>query len=165
MKNVLVIITIAFLSLVSCSNSKKENIAEDLFYYTSSQIEYNDFCRDTFSLKNLRFHRNEDSLVTSLDFKLKNKTHQIRMYTNFFDSKIALDGGGIFYELDNIGVIYSKNDYSCFYNRLRSTNDSINEIINTALENIIAYPRLHNIDHLMPKEETVEFPSPIIETK
>lgn len=161
MKYLIIITTIAFLYCTSCNNSKQKVNDEDLFFYTSCQTRYNHFPRDTFSRENIRFHRQGDSLVKSLDFKLNNKTHHLRMFTTIFNNNIGTDGGGIFYELDSIGIIYSKNDYSCFYHRLRSTNEEINHSIDVALENIIAYPSLQNINQLLPKEETINYLEPI----
>lgn len=64
------------------------------------------------------------------------------MYTNIYHD-FAADGGLIEYELDSIGVIYFKSLTWEGYGRLITNNDSLNQIINIALEHIIARSSLH----------------------
>lgn len=150
----------SFLVLLSCTANKSKQ--KDLFFYTSYITKYNNFNRDTFEIDQLKFHKATDSLGTSFSFEFEGKNHEIRLYSNCCGSKpVAVDGVSIFYELDNLGIIYSKRSFSNFYKRLRSTNDSINNLIDIALENIIAIPELHDESVFEPPmENNVVFQTP-----
>jgi hypothetical protein len=143
----------SLLVLFSCKANHSKQI--DLFFYTSYITKNNNFNRDTFEMDQLKFHKPTDSLGAKFSFELEGKKHEIRMFSSSFKGGC---GGSIFYELDQLGIIYSKKSFSNFYKRLRSTNDSINNLIDVALENIIAIPELHDESVFAPPmEETVEF--------
>jgi hypothetical protein len=71
-----------------------------------------------------------------------NKTeHLIRFYSN--DDIAPVDGGELFYTLDNFGIIYSRAISWPNYARLQCTNDSIADLISVAINNIVSNPNLH----------------------
>jgi hypothetical protein len=54
--------------------------------------------------------------------------------------------------LDQLGIIYSKSTSFDAYTVLKSTNDSINKMIERGLENIIFDPKLQvKMDEFAPK--------------
>ncbi len=157
-------IFILLVVLIACSPKEKKQ--KDLFFYTSYITKYNNFDRDTFDIKKLKFHQEGDTLGASFSFEFEGKNHEIRMYADYCGSKPPVfDGGIIFYELDKLGIIYSKsNSFTNFYRRLRCTNDSIDRLIDIALENIIAIPELHHesVFAIPPMETSVKFEPPVV---
>jgi len=108
--------------------------------------------------RNLTYHATKDSLIGSRTFNFNGEIHKIKMFTTDFYA--ASDGGELFYELDSLGIIYSKSTTWYGYTRLYSNNDSLNSVINVALENIILFPDLHCYSCELIWREKVRFIPP-----
>lgn len=108
----------------------------------------------------LPFHEKRDSLITNKEFELYGQMHLIRVFTS--DYYAATDGGRLMFEIDSLGIFYSRSTTWPSYSRLRSNNDSINNLIDLAIENIL-------IDESMrcygcfPPIETIKFVPPEVE--
>jgi hypothetical protein len=132
------------LLIYSCNlQSKKSKISTDIFYYTGIK----NFRIDTLNLRMLPFHEKRDSLITKGDFELNGRMHQIRMYTKISEST---DGNNLLFEIDSLGIFYSRSINWPSYSRLRSNNDSINILIDFALENILIDERMRCYSYLPP---------------
>jgi hypothetical protein len=139
MRNNLFILLILF--ICSCNSQTENSKTETIFYhYTGMNINSN-YKLDTINPKLIPRHHINDSLLATSEFDCKGRLHVIRMYTSDFNAPI--DGGQIIYELDNLGSVYSRSTTWHTYYRLRSNNDSINLVIDLALENIILNQNLH----------------------
>ncbi|QIL74869.1 hypothetical protein [Hymenobacter sp. HDW8] len=126
--------------LISCDKVGKKKKDPLTFYYTGSKIpKYNIV---SITAKEIKRHDPNDSLLSYLNFNVNNTNHIINMYTSDFRD-VAMDSGALLYELDSLGVIYGRSTTWFNYRRLHSNNDSINEIIDVALEHIILRPQLH----------------------
>ena len=79
-----------------------------------------------------------DTLVGSTEFALNGHDHVLNMYTS--DLVAHIDGGSVYFELRNLGVIYYRGTTWFAYRRLKTNNDSINEIIQTAIDHIALNP-------------------------
>jgi hypothetical protein len=136
MRQFLIILTIYV--FVSCDRSAEIKLKEPLkFYY----FTYSHYTKDPDSLNKIYWHNSQDSLLASAFFETDGISHKIRMFTSDFYSDI--DGGGLSYELDSIGIIYDRSTTWHSYGRLHTNSDSLNAIIEVALENIILQQSLH----------------------
>lgn len=132
------------LLIYSCnSQTKKSKISTDIFYYTGVK----NFRIDTFNLSMLPFHEKRDSLITKGEFELFERKHQIRMYTHISG---ATDEDNLLFEIDSIGIFYSRSINWPSYSRLKSNNDSINILIDFALENILMDERMRCYSYFPP---------------
>ena len=154
MRNNLIITLLLCASCLQQVQKNKEKTKK--FYYLRN---YRDGL-DTIDRK-VVYHSPKDSLIGSRTFKIKGESHQIKMFTT--DNYAAIDGGELFYELDSLGIIYSRSTTWYGYTRLYSNNDSLNRLINQALENIILYPDLHCYGCELVDKTTVSFDPPKIE--
>lgn len=149
-----IVYVLLFLLLISCNKNVDSNKIKFIKIFNhKSIIKY-----DTIDYEKLLKHTQEDSLLETIDFWVGKAKHTIRMFSH--ENKIIDCGGDIqFYELDSLGIIFSRNipwkTYS--YYRIKCTNDSINNIIQYALDRIILHPELNTYYHAIkpPKEEKI----------
>lgn len=135
-----IIYLLAVNCLISCNKILNKEKKETKFFYTSPTISKGNI--EYIKANKIEHHDSKDSLIGYLNFYVGNKKHFIDVYTNEFRDA-AMDGGYLLYELDSLGVIYGRSTTWFRYRRLQSNNDSINEIIDVALEHIILRPQLH----------------------
>jgi hypothetical protein len=135
------LIILVGLTLISCEE-KQKIIKDEMQYYYRSYSRNGQRENDTISIIKRKRFNSIDSLIGLVTFEYKGNNHSIKMYTNFYH-ELGLDGGLIEYELDSLGVIYFKSLTWEGYGRLITNNDSLNQIINIALEHVIARSSLH----------------------
>jgi hypothetical protein len=121
--------------MIACTEVSDEtkNELSYLTTYTKNGV----FKTEMIKVKKALKHENKDTLLFSKSFLTNNIHHEIRKYTNLNYSPI--DGEIVLYEVDNLGVIFSCNLSWNTFKQMKSSNDSINEIINIALQNIIRF--------------------------
>ncbi|MFA5781993.1 MAG: hypothetical protein WC868_06960 [Bacteroidales bacterium] len=158
MKRQLYILIIALI-FVCCNKTEKKPI-ENLFSYKVTARKIGHIKQDTFTIDKIKHHNNKDTLIATQDFELNGRNHLIKMY---FCNYWTIDGEEISYELDDLGIIYSRSTTwpSCI--RLKSNNDSINLVIDAALENIILYSKLRCIDMDKMFKNTIKFVEPKVD--
>ncbi|MGY2132525.1 hypothetical protein ACW9KT_09865 [Hymenobacter sp. HD11105] len=125
--------------LISCDKLIDKEKKEIVFFYTSPTISKAD--TEYIKVEQIKRHNPKDTLIAYFNFALGERRHFIDVYTSDFYA--PEDGGTLLYELDSLGVIYGRSTTWFKYSRLQSNNDSINEIIDVALEHIILRPELH----------------------
>lgn len=128
-----------FFTMLSCSHDSKQERQKELYFYRNTHQKGAD-SSSYFQRAKIKKHQPTDVLLAQSDFIFNGQQHTIRLFTNYFDSPI--DGGRLSYELDQLGIIYSKSTSFYAYAVLKSTNDSINKIFERSLENIIFDPEL-----------------------
>jgi hypothetical protein len=139
------------LTLLSCSHSSKNERQKELFFYRNTHRKGED-SSSYFKRVKIKKHQSTDDLLAQRDFIYNGKQHTIRLYTNYFHAPI--DAGRIYYELDQLGIIYVKSTSFYGYTVLKSTNDSINKIIERSLEHIILDQKLQvKMDEFAPKSK------------
>lgn len=149
---------IAKLSLVllfiACNHDYKENkyIMTEYWYITKVKD------KDTLSKYPLNnkgiYHFGYDSLITSCQFKYYGINHTINMYSDYF--YVPPESAHITYELDSIGIFFSHNTNWYNYGKLQSNNDSINSLVDNAIEYIYKNEELHCI-RCIPDENKTGF--------
>jgi hypothetical protein len=149
------IIHFFFFILISACNSNNTIKKELKLFYLCKQP--NNDKMDTLSYLNVRKTNAKDTLIYQDVFKYYGKMHTLKMTTNEFNT--AIDGGQIRYQLDALGTIYSKSTTWEGYMRLQTNNDSLNHLIDRALEFIIEKKEFTNIklDTFKIKMKTVSF--------
>ena len=152
MKRFFCIVSLIFFSCNIPEIKKTENI----FFYTGAKRSMN-YKSDTLTLDKINSSMPEYALVIQT-FQLNGKSHTIKMFTN--DLNAGHDGGELFYQLDSLGIIYSRSTTLYSYRRLRSNNDSINFLIDVALENILLYPKLCCYENNPYYKDTLKFEPP-----
>lgn len=148
--NIIVYFLTFLFTLASCnfSNDKKQ---ENTMYYYRHTTRDREFRSKKFEEDKIQRHDKLDVLVGQADFIFEHKGHELRVYTN--RTHCAIDAARLTYELDNLGIIYSKSTYFEAYSVLKSNNDNSNQILERALEFIIFHPDLNvNTDILQPKK-------------
>lgn len=145
---------------ISCNNVSIKKQGEDLYFYTGSN-QTGSYVLDTLTFDKIERHNHEDSLIASRKFEFKGNMYLIKMFTS--DLHAPTDGGRLFYELNELGVIYSRSTTWYSYKRLKSNNDSINSLIGVAIENILLYPELSCYQRDLIFTETVKFVPPTVE--
>ena len=149
------------LLIYSCNlQTKKSKISTDIFYYTGIR----NLRIDTLPKKIIPFHGKKDSLIAIKAFELYGHNHLIRMYTDEFYEEV-IDGGNLIYEIDSLGIFYSRSTSWPSYSRLKSNNDSINYLIEVALENILLNEQLRCYKFIQPMVESIKFIPPQIEAE
>lgn len=146
------------LAAVSChSDVKSEKKEEVLFYTVSTTQQSQTYISDSFNITEIDRHNPEDTLLQQFPFEINGKSHWINLFTNHPSAPI--DGGYLAFELDTLGIIYAKSTTWISYSRLKSTNDSMNDLITKAFEIIILNDKFHNIDlsEIRAKRKTVSF--------
>lgn len=152
---------LVFIGLFSCKKNSKKN-DNLLFYYTGSN-QYEQFRSDTFNASKINHHSKRDILLVQQEFQFNNKSHFISVFTN--DLYAPIDAGYLIYELDTIGAFYSRSTTWYSYRRLKSNNDSINLVIDAAIENILLYPKLSCPQYEIVSNQTIEFEQPKVKEK
>ena len=142
------------LILIACKTKKTSKKEIKLFYIFQSQ---NIDKLDTIPYNKKNIISKDDTLIHQEAFKYYGKYHVINMTTNQF--KAGIDGGEIRYKLDDLGVIYKKSTTWYSYMRLVSDNDSLNNLIDRALENIFLHKEFTclQLDTFKMKERTITF--------
>lgn len=133
-----IFIILSVLSLFSCSQPNEVKKLEPAVFYYSSYSNTNPVRNN---ISETFWHHDQDTILASVSFRFRGTMHEIRMFTNDFYA--PTDGGVLMYELDSIGVIYQRSTTWSSYSRLHSNKDSINAILEVALENIILNQDLH----------------------
>jgi len=136
--SVIICILIIFFS---CRNDRTKKISDEKYFYT----KYLNGKIDTNFINKVSLHQLPDTLIAKEVFVFNNKSHIIRKYTS--DNHAAIDGGALCFELDSLGIIFSKSTTWNSYTRLHSTNYSIENILNTAIEIIILNDNLSCYDY------------------
>lgn len=133
MKTIIILILSLF---ITCN--KKTNLTEKsnlkFFYITSVAGK-----EDTLN-KTVMKPTSKDDLISGQNFEYRGKTHRIQMYLTDYDT--AKDWEQLIYELDSLGIIYSRVSTQPMYYRLHCNDDSLNSLFDAALENIILYPTM-----------------------
>lgn len=133
---------VLILTFMSCNHNQNKEIT---FYYEYKDSVISSFTKiDTIKdVAKIPKHQKGDSLLSQVKIYYKNQEHLISKYIDAkYISGVYCDDGSIFYELDNLGIIYSKSIIWESFKLLKSTNDSINHLINFALDNIISHKEL-----------------------
>jgi len=146
--------------IIGCNNSIDKKSVDNKFFYTSFH-KGRKYKTDTLSQNKIKRHGSEDLLIADQYFEFNGGMHLIQMFTN--DLNAPIDGGVLFYELDSLGIIYSRSTTWYSYRRLKSSNDSINSIIEAAFENILLYSKLSCYQPELTFKETIKFTPPTIE--
>lgn len=135
-------------SIICCGNPVKKDNPKELFYYRNT-YENGDVNTSFFERLKILKHKKSDVLIEEKSFILKGNRHTIKMYTNYFNCPI--DAQRIYFELDSIGIFFTKSIIYYDYSVLICTNDSINNIIERGLENVIFYNEFQLKDDLLIK--------------
>lgn len=123
------IILLTLLTIACTDKSTVEKKTELELYYLPCWQQHRS--PDTISYKENSFIDPKDTLLAREVFQYKEQYHEIKMYTSDYHANI--DGGGLFYTLDSLGVIYMRATSWPSFTRLSSNNDSINDLVSTAL--------------------------------
>ncbi len=133
------------LCITSCDSAERVKKSDEiLFYFHTTKQNFTTYNSDTVKIEDIQQPDKNDTFLVQSRFELNGKRHWINLYTNVL--YCGVDGGYLAYTLDSMGIIYMKSTTWNSYGRLKCTNDSINEIINVALENIILNQNFHDID-------------------
>lgn len=157
MVKVSVALFILLLILASCADTHTENKKEILFFNVTTTQDFKTYISDSFKMDEIKHHHLKDTLLEQFGFEVDGKWHWINLFTNHPYEDV--DGGYLSFELDTLGIIYSKSTTWISYSRLKSTNDSVNDLITKAFENIILNEKFHTIDlsEIRGKMKTVTF--------
>lgn len=157
MKNEVAFI-LGLIVFVSCIKRQEETKESSLKYFYIRNVRG---LQDTLFEKYPYKHEKNDSLISLQTYSYRGQTHVIKMYSNYSDNISIVDNGEVKFELDSLGVIYSRSTTWPNYKRLFSNNDSLNSIIISALENIILHPSMRcyncNIEYV---DKTIKFIPP-----
>jgi hypothetical protein len=147
-------ILIILISLIAC-NTKKTTTKDIKLFYIS--LDRNKDVVDTFPYVKKIINSAEYILIHQEGFKYYEKYHAINLYSN--RPTAPCDGEYLKYELDDLGVIFIKNTTWNSYLRLKSDNDSINELIDRAMEQIMLSKEFTNLklDTIYIKPKTIKF--------
>ncbi len=147
-------------ALIACEQVTEKKQTENLFFYVGSNRN-RIYKSDTITFDKIERHDSKDTMIAYQDFELNGITHLIKMFTS--DLHAPIDGGELTYELDSLGIIYSRSTAWYSYSRLKSSNDSINSTIDAAIENILLYPNLSCYQHDLIFKEPIKFVPPTTE--
>jgi hypothetical protein len=140
--------------LIAC-NTKKATTKDIKLYYISLNRDKD--MVDTFPYVKKNNKSDEYILIHQEGFKYYGKYHAVNLMSN--RQTAPCDGEHLKYELDDLGVIFIKNTTWNSYSRLKSDNDSLNELIDRAIEQIILSDEFTNLklDTIHPKERKIKF--------
>jgi hypothetical protein len=130
------------LFFVSCAEKPKKPKIK--FWYSFHSHTDKEHSSDTFEIDQIKQGNGDHSLIAREGFSYKDKGFGISMFTN--EPNAPIDGGIIYYELNHLGVIYSRSTTWFSYSVLKSNNDSINDLINVAIQNILLSDKLRCFD-------------------
>lgn len=128
----LIILCVSFI-LSDCRDSKPEKKKEVYFYYLP--YYQNRLLADTIKYENENRITSRDGLVATEHFEYRKQYHSINFYSS--EHTAPIDGGELKYTLDSLGVIYSRAVWWPNFRKLSSDNDSINDLISTAMGYIL----------------------------
>lgn len=141
------VLSLIFIILLnsSCDTNGDIKKSDDIyFFYQTTTKDFYKYNSDTVKIDKIQQPDIKDTFLLQSMFELNGETHWINLFTNYL--KCPIDGGYIAYTLDTMGIIYMRSTTWKSYSRLKCTNDSIDNIINIALENIILNQEFHDID-------------------
>jgi hypothetical protein len=151
MKIYLILLLLFFYSCESVNKSDKIN-----YYYLSYFIEHGDSKLLETKIDKFEFHNIKDSLIFKKKILIGKQFHELRKYSNCLYSPV--DGERITYELDSVGVIFSISLSWYSMKKLRTSNDSINALIDRTLDFSLIYSELNNENNFKSKvSKVVEF--------
>lgn len=127
LKSIVVLCLIFILS--DCKKSETIRKKEIYFYYLSCYQNVS-LSSDTLKYEEVNCITSADELIETEHFKYKEQYHTINFYSS--EGAAPIDGGGLKYTLDTIGVIYNRAVWWPNFVRLSSNNDSMNDLIGTA---------------------------------
>lgn len=134
MKRAYYILTI--LALYSCGQPLNQETGL-LAYYVG--YNHNGTMRtDSIAFDRIKKADRADTLIGLTEFTLRGRDHKLSMYSS--DLVAPIDGGSVYLELQGLGVIYYRSTSWLAYRRLETNNDSINEIIRTAIDCAVLHP-------------------------
>lgn len=134
----IILVLFGFVLLFSCSNEPSKK--NDLYFYVSFNKKF--IGKDKFVKDSIPTFDPRDSLIFGKAFEYKGKSHSVRLFTDAHYA--AIDGGSLKYVLDDYGIIYGKSTTWRSYGRLKSNNDSINDLFQTAIDFILSDERFTN---------------------
>ena len=141
MKQILALLFLATVQ-ISCSQNKKNSKEIKYWYEYHRQDKF--FTSDTFQIGKIHQPDSQCTFLASKGFICKKEDYGISMFTN--EPNAPMDRSEIYYELNNLGVIYSRNNVWQSYGVLKSNNDSVNYLISTAIENIMLHEEFRCFD-------------------
>ncbi len=144
--------------MFSCAD---KNVVENktvLFYLVNSNNQTN---IDTIPYKKNVPLDTADQFLAQDYFYINKTVHTIKAYTS--DNHANPDGGQLYYTLDSIGVIYTRSTTWWSFVRLKSNNDSLNDLFNIALGHIIMQPKLscYHCQYNTPVDQ-IKFVPPVV---
>jgi hypothetical protein len=128
----LIILCVSFI-LSDCRDSQPEKNKDIYFYYLP--YYQNRLLADTIKYEKENRITSGDQLVATEHFKYREQYHSINFYSS--EHTAPVDGGELKYTLDSLGVIYSRAVWWPNFEKLSSDNDSINDLISTAMGYIL----------------------------
>lgn len=132
MKSINIALLIILFNAISCKNTKHEDVIFQYKYFGHFGGNYK--CNVEI-IEHPLWHSISDSIVLMTQFELNGTGHQIRTFNNYSSSHS--DNERFLIELDNLGVIFKSNLTWNSYVKMISDNDSINEIIDMAINLIL----------------------------
>jgi hypothetical protein len=144
--------------LISCQEKKTKPKIK--FWYSYNKDNGKHFTSDTFEIGKIKQAVGNNSFIANKAFTYKDKSYGISMYTN--EPGAPIDGGVVYYELNHLGIIYSRSTAWISYGVLKSNNDSINDLINVAIQNILLHEglRCFDVSSLYKYKKDVNFTPP-----
>jgi hypothetical protein len=134
MKKLVSILTLLLVS--ACGHPDKLDNGSELIKAAYVGYNHNGTMRtDYLNFDKIKQYDPLDTLVASTEFSLDGHEHLVNIWTS--DLVAAMDGGAVYIELKNLGVIYYRSTSWNSYRRLKTNNDSINYIIDTAIDNVV----------------------------
>lgn len=131
MQNYLKSIVVLCLMFILSNCKKSERLREkEIYFYYLTCYQGVPLSTDTLKYEEVNRITSADELIATEHFKYKEQYHIIKFYSN--ENTAPVDGGGLKYTLDSIGVIYDRAVWWPNFGRLSSNNDSINDLISTA---------------------------------
>lgn len=116
---------------------------------------------DSLDFESITMADPRDTLIGSTEFTLNGQDHRISMYTS--DLVAPMDGGFVYFELKHLGVIYYRSTTWDSYRRLKTDDDSLNYIIDTAIDNIVLNPTLGCYEPGQFIKRDIKFKQPEVE--
>jgi len=142
-----------FIILYSCNSVS--DVYEVKFYRLSYYTEKGENKLLKIEVKEFDFHNIKDSLIFKKEILIDKQYHELRKYSN--SSYSPMDGERITYELDSIGIIFSSSLSWNSLMKFKTSSDSINNIINRAMDFALIYSELSNDANFKRTGEVVKF--------
>jgi hypothetical protein len=146
-------IFILIIFLISCKGKIHSSIEKvDKLYF----ITYIDEITDTVKIFGILQPDNEFKPIDSINYWINNKPITIIKLSN---EPAPTDGGMIAYWEKNVGIFYQSSTTWHQYFRLKSSNDSVNDFINSLYGLILMQ---YNYDENTTKESNIIFTQPSV---